>query len=178
MEFLLSAFPTIFSWWWVAFYSFQWSCLVATTCSSYQKVVREWIINSLSYAPWTNQGLLQEKLFKANTWQRAQHTPDAASFLSEIRIDTGKNDNWISIRAANVLAVIAAAAAASGANFKLIDAFNLEVLNTRIVSITVCFLEMNKGTNFNLWNRLERTRFIKKWHRRRMWLSSLEHLEM
>ena len=58
MEFLLSTFPTIFSWGWVAFYAFQWSCMVATICSSYQKFVREWIINSLSYAPWTNQGLL------------------------------------------------------------------------------------------------------------------------
>ena len=89
------------------------------------------------------------------------------SLISEIQIGTGKNDSWIHIRAANVLAVIAAASVASGANFKLIDAFNLEVLSTRIVSTIVCFLEMNKGTNFNLWKHLERTRFIKKWHRRR-----------
>ena len=73
------------------------------------------------------------------------------SLISEIQIGTGKNDSWIHIRAANVLAVIAAASVASGANFKLIDAFNLEVLSTRIVSTIVCFLEMNKGTNFNLW---------------------------
>lgn len=32
---------------------------VATIRSLYQKVVREWIINSLSYAPCTSQGLLQ-----------------------------------------------------------------------------------------------------------------------
>ena len=89
------------------------------------------------------------------------------SLISEIQIGIGKNDSWIRIRAANVLAVIAAASATSGANFKLIDAFNLEVLSTRIVSTTVCFLETNKGTNFNLWKHLERTRFIKKWHRRR-----------
>ncbi|KAJ9704831.1 hypothetical protein PVL29_003061 [Vitis rotundifolia] len=110
---------------------------VATIRSLYQKVVREWIINSLSYAPCTSQGLLQEKLCKANTWQRAQHTPDVVSLLSEIRIGTGKNDSWIGTRTANVPAVIAAAAAASGANFKLTDAFNLEVLSTGIVSATV-----------------------------------------
>ncbi|RVX12362.1 Phosphatidylinositol 4-kinase alpha 1 [Vitis vinifera] len=110
---------------------------VATIRSLYQKVVREWIINSLSYAPCTSQGLLQEKLCKANTWQRAQHKPDVVSLLSEIRIGTGKNDSWIGTRTANVPAVIAAAAAASGANFKLIDAFNLEVLSTGIVSATV-----------------------------------------
>lgn len=110
---------------------------VATIRSLYQKVVREWIINSLSYAPCTSQGLLQEKLCKANTWQRAQHKPDVVSLLSEIRIGTGKNDSWIGTRTANVPAVIAAAAAASGANFKLTDAFNLEVLSTGIVSATV-----------------------------------------
>ncbi|RVW88926.1 Phosphatidylinositol 4-kinase alpha 1 [Vitis vinifera] len=65
---------------------------------------------------------------KANTWQRAQHTPDVVSLPFEIRIGTGKNDSWISIRATNVPAVIAAAAVASGANFKLTNAFNLEFL--------------------------------------------------
>ena len=137
MEFLLSTFPAIFARWWVTFYSSQWSYLVATICSLYQKVVREWIINSLSYIPWTSQGFLQEKLCKANTWQRAQHTPDVVSLLFEIRIGTGKNDSWISIRATNVPAVIAAAAVASGANFKLTNAFNLEFLGTEIVCTTV-----------------------------------------
>ncbi|KAL4615716.1 hypothetical protein ACB092_07G146600 [Castanea dentata] len=105
--------------------------------SLYQKVVREWIIKSLSYAPCTSQGLLQEKLCKANTWQRAQHTTDVVSLLSEIRIGTGKNDYWAGIQTANIPAVMAAAAAASGANLKLTEAFNLEVLSTGIVSATV-----------------------------------------
>lgn len=105
--------------------------------SLYQRVVREWIIKSLSYAPCTSQGLLQEKLCKANTWQRAQHTTDVVSLLSEIRIGMGKNDCWTGIQTANIPAVMAAAAAASGANLKLTEALNLEVLSTGIVSATV-----------------------------------------
>ncbi|XP_048230508.1 phosphatidylinositol 4-kinase alpha 1 [Ricinus communis] len=109
---------------------------VVTVRSLYQKILREWISISLSYAPCTSQGLLQEKLCKANTWQSAQPTADVVSLLTEIRIGTGKND-WTGIRTANIPAVMAAAAAASGANMKLTDAFNLEVLSTGIVSATV-----------------------------------------
>ena len=58
-------------------------------------------------------------LCKANTWQRSHPTPDVDSLLSEIRIGTGKGDSWVGTRTANVPAVFAAAAAASGANFKL-----------------------------------------------------------
>lgn len=110
---------------------------VATVRSLYQKIVRDWIIVSLSYAPCTSQGLLQENLCKANTWQRAQPTTDVVSLLSEIRIGTGKNDCWTGTRTANIPAVMAAAAAASGANFKVTEAFNLEVLGTGVVSATV-----------------------------------------
>ncbi|PPS12529.1 hypothetical protein GOBAR_AA08088 [Gossypium barbadense] len=109
----------------------------AAVRSLYQKVVREWIVISLSYAPCTTQGLLQEKLCKANTWQQAQHKTDVVSLLSEIRIGTGKSDCWAGTRTANIPAVIAAAAAASGANLKLSEAFILEVLSTGIVSATV-----------------------------------------
>lgn len=80
---------------------------------------------------------IQEKLCKANTWQRAQHSTDVVSLLSETRIGTGKNDCWTGIQTANIPAVMAAAAAASGANLKLTEAFNLEVLSTGIVSATV-----------------------------------------
>ena len=45
-------------------------------------------------------------------------------------------------------------------------------------ALVVCFFEMKKGPNFNLWKHLKRTRFIKRWHRRQTWLSSLEHLEV
>ncbi|KAL5788548.1 hypothetical protein ACOSP7_005497 [Xanthoceras sorbifolium] len=110
--------------------------LVATVRSLYQRFVREWVIISLSHAPCTTQGLLQEKLCKANTWQRAQPTTDVVSLLSEIKIGTGKNECWPGKRTANIPAVMAAAAAASGANLKLTEAFNLEVLNTGIVSAT------------------------------------------
>ncbi|KAL0536256.1 hypothetical protein IC582_025199 [Cucumis melo] len=110
---------------------------VVTVRSLYQKVVREWIIRSLSHAPCTSQGLLQEMLCKANTWQRAQQTPDVASLLSEIRIGTGKNDCWTGIQTANIPAVMSAAAAASGGNLNLTKAFNLEVLSTGIGSATV-----------------------------------------
>ncbi|CAL5387480.1 unnamed protein product [Camellia sinensis] len=109
---------------------------VATVRSLYQRIVREWIIISLSYAPCTSQGLLQEKLCKANTWQKAQPATDVVSLLSEIRIGTGKNDCWSGTKTANIPAVMAAAAAASGANFKLMEAFNLEVLSTGVVSAT------------------------------------------
>ncbi|KAG4159921.1 hypothetical protein ERO13_D02G202895v2 [Gossypium hirsutum] len=109
----------------------------AAVRSLYQKNVREWTVESLSYAPCTTQGLLQEKLCKANTWQKAQHTTDVVSLLSEIRIGTGKNDCWTGIRTANIPAVMASAAAASGANLKLSEAFILEVLSTGIVSATV-----------------------------------------
>ncbi|KAI4298362.1 hypothetical protein L6164_031933 [Bauhinia variegata] len=104
--------------------------------SLYQRIVREWIIKSLSSAPCTSQGLLQDKLCKANTWQRAQSTTEVVSLLSEIRIGTGKNECWTGIQTANIPAVMAAAAAASGANLKLSEAFNLEVLSTGIVSAT------------------------------------------
>ncbi|KAM7479286.1 hypothetical protein LguiA_027499 [Lonicera macranthoides] len=110
---------------------------VATVRSLYQRMVRGWITISLSYAPCTSQGLLQEKLCKANTWQRAQPRTDVVSLLSEIRIGTGKNHSWSGTRTANIPAVMAAGAAASGANFKLTEAFNLEVLSTAIVSATV-----------------------------------------
>lgn len=81
--------------------------------------------------------IIQDKLCKANTWQRAQHTTDVVSLLSEIRIGTSKNDCWTGIQTATIPAVMAAAAAASGANLKLTEAFNLEVLSTGIVSATV-----------------------------------------
>ncbi|KAF9684342.1 hypothetical protein SADUNF_Sadunf04G0108400 [Salix dunnii] len=110
--------------------------LTVSVRSLYQRIVREWISISLSYAPCTSQGLLQEKLCKANTWQRTQHTTDVVSLLTEIRIGNGKND-WTGIRTANIPAVMAAAAAASGANLKSTEAFNLEVLSTGIVSATV-----------------------------------------
>ncbi|PIM99436.1 Phosphatidylinositol 4-kinase [Handroanthus impetiginosus] len=109
---------------------------VANVRSLYQKIVREWIVVSLSHAPCTSQGLLQENLYKANTWKRMQPTADVVSLLSEIRIGTGKNDCWIGTKTANIPAVMAAAAAASGGNLKLTDAFNLEVLGTGMVSAT------------------------------------------
>ncbi|KAK6136779.1 hypothetical protein DH2020_029492 [Rehmannia glutinosa] len=135
---------------------------VANVRSLYQKIVREWIIVSLSHAPCTSQGLLQVYFFldqesslviafsfdssflslsivgtpSANTWQRTQPTADVVSLLSEIRIGTGKNDCWIGTKTANIPAVMAAAAAASGGNLKLTDAFNLEVLGTGMVSAT------------------------------------------
>ncbi|GMJ06801.1 hypothetical protein like AT1G49340 [Hibiscus trionum] len=109
----------------------------AAVRSLYQKTVREWIVISLSHAPCTTQGLLQEKLCKANTWQQARHKTDVVSLLSEIRIGTGKSDCWAGTQTANIPAVIAAAAAASGANLKLSEAFILEVLSTGIVSATV-----------------------------------------
>ncbi|CAL5377227.1 unnamed protein product [Camellia sinensis] len=109
---------------------------MANVRSLYQRIVREWIVISLSYAPCTSQGLLQEKLCKANTWQKAQSASDVVSLLTEIRIGTGKND-WSGTKTANIPAVMAAAAAASGANLKLMEAFNLEVLNTGVVSATV-----------------------------------------
>ncbi|OIT04706.1 PREDICTED: phosphatidylinositol 4-kinase alpha 1 [Nicotiana attenuata] len=110
---------------------------VATIRSLYQRTVREWIIVSLSQAPCTSQGLLQEMLCKANTWQKSQPTAEVVSLLSEIKIGTGKNDCWTGTKTANIPAVMAAAAAASGAKLKLTEAFNLEVLSTGMISATV-----------------------------------------
>ncbi|KAL2231607.1 UNVERIFIED_CONTAM: Phosphatidylinositol 4-kinase alpha 1 [Sesamum indicum] len=109
---------------------------VASVRSLYQKIAREWIIVSLSHAPCTSQGLLQENLCRANTWQQSQPAADVVSLLSEIRIGSGKNDCWIGTKTANIPAVMAAAAAASGGNLKLTDAFSLEVLGTGVVSAT------------------------------------------
>ncbi|PHT33066.1 Phosphatidylinositol 4-kinase alpha 1 [Capsicum baccatum] len=109
---------------------------VATIRSLYQKTVREWIIVSLSQAPCTSQGLLQEKLCKANTWQKSQPTVEVVSLLSEIKIGVGKNDCWTGTKTANIPAVMAAAAAASGAKLKLTEAFNFEVLSTGMISAT------------------------------------------
>ncbi|KAJ0935575.1 putative 1-phosphatidylinositol 4-kinase [Helianthus annuus] len=80
---------------------------------------------------------LSEQLCKANTWQKAQPTTDVVSLLSEIKIGTGKNDCWTGTKTANIPAVMASAAAASGGNLKLLEAFNIEVLSTAIVSATV-----------------------------------------
>ncbi|KAG9443264.1 hypothetical protein H6P81_014604 [Aristolochia fimbriata] len=110
---------------------------VATVRSLHQKIVREWITNALSHAPCTTQGFLQEQLRKLNAWQRSQDSTDAVSLLSEIRLSSGKNDFWVGVRTANIPAVMAAAAAASGANLKISEAFNLEVLSTSLVSATV-----------------------------------------
>ncbi|KAK9071177.1 hypothetical protein SSX86_009745 [Deinandra increscens subsp. villosa] len=110
---------------------------ISSVRTLYQKVVREWIIISLSHAPCTSQGLLQEKLCKANMWQRVQPTTDVVSLLSEIRIGPGKSDCWSGPKTANIPAVMAAAAASSGGNLNLSEAFNLEVLSTAIVSATV-----------------------------------------
>ncbi|KAI3946246.1 hypothetical protein MKW92_036691 [Papaver armeniacum] len=92
---------------------------VATVRSLYHKVVREWITSSLSYAPCTSQ---------------------------EIRICTGKNDGWIGIRAANVPAVMAAAAAVSGgANLRFTGALSFEVpsigLNEMLFKMSVVQLQ-------------------------------------
>ncbi|CAH9056262.1 unnamed protein product [Cuscuta europaea] len=110
---------------------------VATVRSLYQKTVREWIVVSLSYAPCTTQGLLQEKLCKGNTWQKTHPTKDVVSLLSEIKIGTGKDNCCTGTKTANIPAVMASAAAASGGNLTLTEAFNLEVLSTGIVSATV-----------------------------------------
>ncbi|PIA62368.1 hypothetical protein AQUCO_00200400v1 [Aquilegia coerulea] len=107
---------------------------VAKVRSLYKRIVQEWITNALSHAPCTSQGLLQEKLCQANAWHTPQSTTDVVSLLSEIRLGSGKNDCWSGIRTANVPAVMAAAGAASGANFKLAETFNLEVLSTGVVS--------------------------------------------
>ncbi|KAL0365498.1 UNVERIFIED_CONTAM: Phosphatidylinositol 4-kinase alpha 1 [Sesamum angustifolium] len=98
--------------------------------SLYQKIVREWIVVSLSHAPCTSQGLLQENLCKANTWQRTQPTADVVSLLSEIRIGTSKNDCWIGTKTANIPAVMAAAAAASGGNLNFFGCLDLPFLGS------------------------------------------------
>ncbi|XP_058075440.1 phosphatidylinositol 4-kinase alpha 1 isoform X2 [Magnolia sinica] len=107
---------------------------IATVRSLYQKIVREWISNALSYAPCTTQGLLQENFCKLNRWQTAQNKTEVVSVLSEIRLSTGKNDCWTGIRTANVPAVIAAAVAASGTSLRVTEVFFLEVLSTGMLS--------------------------------------------
>lgn len=59
------------------------------------------------------------------------------SLLTEIRIGTGKNNCWTGARTANIPAVMAAAAAASGENFILTEAISLEVLSTGVTSAAV-----------------------------------------
>ncbi|GAB2267297.1 Phosphatidylinositol 4-kinase alpha 1 [Dionaea muscipula] len=108
----------------------------AAVRSLYQRIVREWIVISLSFAPCTAQGLLQETLCKPSMPGRAP-TTDVVSLLTEIRIGTGKNDCWTGIKTANIPAVMAAAAAASGANLNSIEGFNLEVLSTGVTSAAV-----------------------------------------
>ncbi|KAF3781426.1 Phosphatidylinositol 4-kinase alpha 1 [Nymphaea thermarum] len=114
---------------------------VATIRAVYHRVVREWVTNALSYAPCTTQGLLQpfiqEKFCKLNAWQRTLNASDVVTLLSEIRLGSGKSDSWTGIRTANIPAVIAAAAAASGANLNVTEAINLEVLSTGIASANV-----------------------------------------
>ncbi|CAI9280700.1 unnamed protein product [Lactuca saligna] len=111
---------------------------VASVRSLYQSVVKEWIVDSLSYAPCTTQGLLQEQLCKANTWQKAQPTTDVVSLLSEIKIGTGKTDCWKGKKTANIPAVMASAAAASGGNLKSTEAFNIEPVHFGFVVSNFC----------------------------------------
>lgn len=68
---------------------------------------------------------------------RTQSIADVVSLLTEIRITSGKNDCWTGTKPANVPAVMAAAAAASGGNLKLTEAFNFEVLSTGVASAAV-----------------------------------------
>ncbi|KAF9609104.1 hypothetical protein IFM89_013358 [Coptis chinensis] len=107
---------------------------VAKVRSVYKGIVQEWITNALSHAPCTSQGLLQEKLCQANALRIPQPTTDVVSLLSEIQLGCGKTESWSGMRSANIPAVMAAAGAASGANFKVAENFNLEVLSTGIVS--------------------------------------------
>ncbi|KAM3393858.1 hypothetical protein P3S68_002859 [Capsicum galapagoense] len=79
----------------------------------------------------------QEKLYKTNTGKKSQPTAQVVSLLSEIKIGIGKNDYWTGTRPANIPAVMAAAAAASGAKLKLTDSFTLEVLSTGMIGATV-----------------------------------------
>jgi len=79
---------------------------------------------------------IQEKLCRPNTSEGAQPTTDVVSLLTEIRIGTGKN-SWTGARPANIPAVMAAAAAASGENLNLTEAFSLEVLSTGVTSAAV-----------------------------------------
>uniref|UniRef100_A0A0D6QSE9 1-phosphatidylinositol 4-kinase n=1 Tax=Araucaria cunninghamii TaxID=56994 RepID=A0A0D6QSE9_ARACU len=108
---------------------------LGTIRSLLERIVREWIISSLSYAPCTTQGLLQEKFCKLNMWQRAPQATDVISLLSEIKLDPGKKDRWNGIRTANVPAVVAAATAAAGSKLKMADASNLEALSTGSANI-------------------------------------------
>ena len=62
---------------------------------------------------------------------------DVVSLLSDLYLSTGKSDFWSGIRTANIPAVIAAAAAASGADLKVTDNFNLDFLPTAISSATL-----------------------------------------
>ncbi|CAI9265016.1 unnamed protein product [Lactuca saligna] len=118
---------------------------VASVRSLYQSVVKEWIVDSLSYAPCTTQGLLQEQLCKANTWQKAQPTTDVVSLLSEIKIGTGKTDCWKGKKTANIPAVMASAAAASGGNLKSTEAFNNEPVHFGFVVSKYLHESLNLG---------------------------------
>lgn len=80
---------------------------------------------------------MQEKLCKPNPVERAKPTTDVVSLLTEIRIGTGKNNCLTGARTANIPAVMAAAAAASGESFNSTESFSLEVLSTGVTSAAV-----------------------------------------
>ncbi|XP_019091150.1 PREDICTED: phosphatidylinositol 4-kinase alpha 1-like [Camelina sativa] len=110
------------------------ACFLIKSMSQRDEHIRDISVNLLSQI---REKFPQDKLCKANTVPRTQTTTNVISLLAEIKIGTGKNEIWSGIRTANIPAVMAAAAAASGANLKTSGAFNLEVLSTSVVSATV-----------------------------------------
>ncbi|KAH7425180.1 hypothetical protein KP509_11G043500 [Ceratopteris richardii] len=121
---------------------------IASMQSLIKKQIRMWVIQSLSVAPCTTQGLLQERIRLGSSSSRGFYASDLLPLLSDIKLEQSREDGLSSDSlAVTVPALFAAAAAATGARERLIDTGCLEVLSNGIVSATVksSYININIG---------------------------------
>lgn len=100
---------------------------MASMRSLVQQQARDWILQSLSLAPCTMQGLLQEQFRVLNSWAKASYTSGLRSLLANIWLDPTKNEGWSNNQVVIVPAVTAAAAAAAGAHANVSELGNLDL---------------------------------------------------
>lgn len=121
---------------------------LASMQSLIKRQIRNWVIQSLSLAPCTTQGLLQERIRSSNSWSKGSYTSDLLPLLSDIKLDPTKTEGWSSGSLVVIIpATFAAAVAAAGARGHLAEMGNLEVLSNGIVSANVksSYIHINIG---------------------------------
>eukprot|EP00250_Pteridium_aquilinum_P018106 c23946_g1_i1 orf=664-6876(+) len=107
-----------------------------------------WVTQSLTLAPCTTQGLLQERIRSSNSWSKGSYTSDLLPLLSDIKLEPSKPERLNSSSLFVIVpATFAAAVAATGAREHLTEMGNLEILSNGIVSANVksSYIHINIG---------------------------------